>query len=251
MTRPEVVVLLATYNGEEFLHDQIRSLARQAGVRVALWMSDDNLSDQTVEIARRAAAQEGIHLTELPARAPAGGAAGNFFRLLAEADLSRCEYLAFADQDDVWLAGKLERAVELLGTSAADGYSCNSIAFWPDRHEVRIRKDYPFTRWDYLFESASHGCTYVLTGATARDLQRVVRERARALGKIDFHDWFISAWVRHRGGKWVCDDRFLIRYRQTGRNALGANAGLGQPSAACGNWLMAGTVSRPLRSQMP
>jgi len=222
---PRVFVLLATCNGSAYLEDQIVSLAAQTGVAVRVLLSDDGSVDDSVACAQRAASLCNLDVLPVVNSEKLGGAAKNFYHLLRIADLADTDFVALCDQDDIWLPDKLRCATETLRDTGADFYSCNSIAFWPDNREVRIRKDFPFRQWDYLFESASHGCTYVMTAKSARSLQKFLHERKAAVDAIEFHDWLIYAWARFHSKKWVCDARFLIRYRQTSKNALGANVG--------------------------
>lgn len=222
---PRIVVLLATYNGASFIGEQIDSIAAQQGVHAVVVMSDDGSRDGTVEIAQRVAADHGLSLTLLPKAAPSGSAAANFFRLFQDADLSNAEFVALCDQDDVWLPDKLARGCTQLTQTCSDAYSCNSTAFWPDGTERSIRKDFPQRRFDMLFESASHGCTYVLTGTTARGFAQALASMQGKAQSIDFHDWLLYAWCRATGRIWHFDSISCIRYRQSGRNVIGANAG--------------------------
>lgn len=102
-----ICVLLATYNGRNWLPDWLRSLASQTEQRFELLVRDDGSGDGTAELldgmddgARRRIVRE-----------PPGrlGAAANFATLLAHARSSACDYFAPADQDDIWLPHKLER----------------------------------------------------------------------------------------------------------------------------------------------
>jgi rhamnosyltransferase len=222
---PRILVLLATYNGARFIAEQVRSLAAQKDVLIRILASDDGSKDGTADIACRTASEHGLSLEYLPKREPTGSSARNFYRLFLDADFEGCDYVALCDQDDIWLDAKMSRAAWLLDHTGAAGYSCNSIAFWPDGSEKRIQKNYPQRRWDYLFESASHGCTYVITTPIARRFQSFLRTGPTGLHEIQFHDWLLYAWARSSGIRWIMDDQYLIRYRQSDSNVLGANSG--------------------------
>jgi rhamnosyltransferase len=219
-------VLLATYNGAKFVAEQIRSVAAQRDVEVRVLASDDGSSDGTVEVVSRAASDARLPIEFLPSHVPSGSSTNNFWLLFRAADFAACDYVALCDQDDIWLEEKLARATIVLSNLPEGGYSCNSIAFWPNGSEKRIRKNYTQRQWDYLFESASHGCTYVLTVAAARRFQAFVRARHLEFEGIEFHDMLIYAWARTTNIPWRMDDRYLIKYRQSGKNVIGANSGL-------------------------
>jgi rhamnosyltransferase len=220
-----VLVLLATYNGAQHIGEQLQSLADQKGVNVKVVASDDGSKDGTVQLSTHICADLGLPVEFLPRIRPSGSAARNFLRLIKDADLSDCDYVALCDQDDIWLEGKMRRATALLAGLDHAAYSCNSIAFWPDGTEEPITKDYPQRRWDYLFESASHGCTYVLTSLSARLLQSFLAEHSQACDEIEFHDMMIYAWARTRRIMWIMDGERHIRYRQSSINVIGVNSG--------------------------
>ena len=49
----KVLVLMASYNGEKYLEEQISSLLKQKEVEVQILVRDDGSSDGTVEILQR------------------------------------------------------------------------------------------------------------------------------------------------------------------------------------------------------
>ncbi len=102
-----VSVALATCNGEQFLPEQLDSLARQTCRPAECVVGDDSSTDRTVDLLERFArsAPFPVHITRNATRL---GVADNFL-----ATAARCEgdLIAFCDQDDVWLPQKLERCV--------------------------------------------------------------------------------------------------------------------------------------------
>src|SRR6266851_5730147 len=111
-TNPAVTILLCTLNGEHFLTQQLASLAGQTFKNWKLIASDDGSRDRTKSIllAFQKSCQPGkVEIIDGPRR----GATANFlFQACAEGLGS--DYYAFCDQDDVWDADKLERAIEAL-----------------------------------------------------------------------------------------------------------------------------------------
>lgn len=221
---PQVLVLLATYNGERWLDEQLDSILRQQGVRVALFAADDGSSDGTVALIHRRAAAQLVEPV-LPAAASQLGAAGNFLRLLREAPLEGVDYVALADQDDIWLPGRLSRAIEQLAGNAAQGYSSDAIAFWADGRRRPLGKAYPQRAFDHLFEPAGPGCTYVLAAPLALALQEELRKTPARFNGIGYHDWLIYAFARTHSYRWVIDASPGVLYRQHADNELGANFG--------------------------
>lgn len=112
---PKVLVMMATYNGEKYVAEQIESILAQEGVDVSLLISDDGSSDQTASICRRYSRNNpSVRFKENKTNK---GVTQNFMDMLYEVSPGKFDYYAFSDQDDVWLSDKMIRAVELLSSS--------------------------------------------------------------------------------------------------------------------------------------
>lgn len=223
---PKIAVLLAAYQGGQWIAEQVASILNQSDVSVTLYISVDRCNDGTYEWAEKCAARH-ESVVVLPYGERFGGAGANFFRLLKEVALGEYDAVALADQDDVWLPEKLQRAWSFLASGQCDAFSSDVLAFWPDGQEHLIKKSYPQQRFDHYFEAAGPGCTYVLSKATAIQLQCFLRaQKVELLASVELHDWFIYAFVRQQGLVWYIDDRPLMRYRQHDANEVGVNKGL-------------------------
>lgn len=225
---PNIAVLIATFNGAAHIEEQIRSIANQVDVQPHIYLRDDGSSDDTVVCARLAAKAGGIGLTVVEDElGPSGSAGANFLILLRDAPLTAdTRYLAFADQDDIWLPNKLARAIEKLGIDGASGYSSNLIAFDEDTGATGvIDKAQAPRRVDYLFQSASAGCTYVLDERGIRAARQPLRE-LNEIPRAVSHDWYVYAACRAARLRWCFDSEALIRYRQHATNVEGARRGL-------------------------
>lgn len=221
---PRVAVLLAAFDGMRWLPEQLATILAQRGVALTVFLSVDASTDGTEAWCDAQAAAD-ARVCVLPHGQRFGGAARNFFRLLRDVGLDDFDYVGFADQDDLWLPGKLERALAQLQAQGAQAYSCNVTAFWPDGRQALIDKAQPQVAWDFLFEAAGPGCGYVLEGGLARAVQALVRAQWQAVQGIGLHDWFIYAFARARGQVWVIDPEPGLWYRQHDSNQVGVNAG--------------------------
>ncbi len=227
---PIVAVLLATHNGGRFLGEQLASILDQQEVEARIIASDDNSSDNTLQQLKSHEDNYNRVIVLSASELSLGNANRNFMRLIHDAPIGDADYVAFSDQDDIWLKDKLAVATRCLAVENADGYSSNITAFWPDGRRKMLMKSQPQRVRDHFFESAGAGCTFVLTRRAFDQLRVLVQsdyERARALR---IHDWTVYAFVRDRGMRWIIDPRSAIEYRQHGQNELGANVGL---RAAC------------------
>lgn len=225
---PTIGVLLATYNGASYCEDQIASLLWQRDVDVHLYVRDDGSQDGTVDIVANLARRYPDRITMIDNHGiRTGSATGSFFALLAQVDLMRHAYVAFADQDDVWMPDKLARAVASMTAERADGYSSDLIAYHQGRNTAwMLHKKGVDADLDYLFQGASAGCTYVLSAKAA---QLVAGKIAAAppLCPGASHDWIIYAICRSNGLTWYRDSASSIVYRQHASNLYGAQQGWG------------------------
>ncbi len=221
----KIAVCLTVHNGTQWLPEQMNSILEQLGVCVTVFVSVDRSKDGSEEWINQKAASN-PRIKALPHGVHFGGAARNFFRILHEVDFSEFDYISFADQDDIWLPDKLSRAHELLCSTGADAYSSNVVAFWPDGRKVLIRKSQPQVKWDFLFEAAGPGCTYVMKRELVYALQDLLKSRWNEVQQVGLHDWFAYAFARANHYHWVIDDHAEILYRQHEKNQLGVNTGL-------------------------
>jgi glycosyltransferase involved in cell wall biosynthesis len=105
-----VSVVLGTYNGEKYLKKQIDSILQQTYSNIELIVTDDCSTDGTPTILREFADRHEnvrVYFNEINL-----GLVRNFERAVRYA---QGEYIAFSDQDDIWLPEKIQRLVDNLG----------------------------------------------------------------------------------------------------------------------------------------
>jgi len=221
---PSIAVLLAAYNGVQWLEEQLNSIQAQVGVAVTIFISVDPSTDGTEAWCDRYAKGHS-NVALLPPDRPCSGAARNFFHLIRNTDLRPFDLVALADQDDRWHREKLRRAARCLDEYAVDAYSSNVTAFWPDGSTRILNKAQPQVRWDHHFEAAGPGCTYVLKKNFATFLQRKVQKQWPQLQEVTLHDWYIYALARTNEYSWYIDPIPGMDYRQHSNNQVGANVG--------------------------
>jgi len=222
MAPPRVLVLLAAYNGATWIKEQIDSILGQIGVEVDLIVSDDGSSDGTPELLSVLADGKRVRTT-CPAL-PTGSAAQNFLFLIRSTPADRYDYVALADQDDIWDRDKLALACARIGDEDAVAYSCAVRAFWENGREKTLRQSTRLTRSDFLFEGAGQGCTFVLRSEFYEPLRAFLVNNPELTKTLHFHDWAIYAICRSWRLQWVFDQRAHLRYRQHANNDTGARA---------------------------
>jgi rhamnosyltransferase len=217
--------LLAAYNGMQWIEEQLASILDQSAVDVTVYISIDPSTDGTESWCETYAAQHPEVLV-LPAAGSFGGASRNFFRLIRDVDLEGYDFVAFADQDDVWHSNKLQRATQAIQARRVEAYSSNVTAFWPDGSTHVLDKAQPQVAWDFLFEAAGPGCTYVMSKKLADSLKASMLANWQRLQGVSLHDWYCYAFARSHGYRWYIDPEPSMDYRQHERNQVGANKGL-------------------------
>lgn len=221
--RPEVTILMGLFDGARFLRAQLDSIAAQAGVAWRLLASDDGSTDATRAILARFAAdhpERRIGLIEGPGRGPAP----NFLRLIRAAEPDSA-LAALSDQDDVWLPGKLARAVAALAAVPDDlpAIHCGRTILC----DARLRPiglsplfRLPPSFRNALVQNIAGGNTMVMNRAALRLAQAAAVEA----GEVVMHDWWLYQIVTGAGGLVLYDPEPMVLYRQHGSNVIGANA---------------------------
>ncbi|MBD3766082.1 MAG: glycosyltransferase [Rhodobacterales bacterium] len=215
---------MATFNGAAHLGEQLDSLARQTHPAWSLWVSDDGSTDATRAILQDFAARHPAHPLTLVEGPRTGRASDNFLTALCHPDLPAA-HVALCDQDDVWLRGKLARALRRLGDDPAPAiYAAESVLTDADLRPHRISAE-PHARPGFasaLVQNLFGGHSLVLNPAALA----LVRAAGAPAG-LPFHDWWIYLLVAGAGGRLVLDPAPMVLYRQHGGNHIGALGGLG------------------------
>ena len=214
-------ILMSTYNGEKYLDAQLDSLLAQTlcekeGWEVEILVRDDGSKDRTCEILQ-AYADKDTRIRYI--KEENTGVIESFFRLL-DNSAKDADYLAFCDQDDVWMPEKMERAVTLLSQAETDrpllycgrplltDENLNPIeTVWSDG---QMRPSFG----NALIENICTGCTSVMNRALA-DILRLSHPAFTLM-----HDrWFYL--VASCFGEVIYDTKACIYYRQHGNNTVG------------------------------
>jgi rhamnosyltransferase len=221
MTSPNVLVLMACFNGAEWIDEQIKSILGQQGVSIRLVISDDFSSDKTRDVIEGyARSDDRIRLVHPPSAS--GSASKNFQWLIKSFPSDGDNFISFADQDDVWKEEKLSKAINLLKSSGAAGYSCAVTAFQKSGKKMDLVQCGTPTESDFLFEGAGQGCTFVLTAFLYEKIRLFFNENSLLMNGIHYHDWAVYALARSWGHSWCFDKTSMMYYRQHLTNDTGA-----------------------------
>jgi glycosyltransferase involved in cell wall biosynthesis len=217
---PHVTILLGTCNGARHLPAQLASIATQRGCDWSLRVSDDGSTDGTRDIVSTFAAahpERDIRLCDGPGQ----GAAANYFKLLCAADLPPGT-VALADQDDLWLGGKLARALRRIGAAGSGPVLYGAEAFLTGESGKPYRRSAA-----HLSPSLENAAVQNLFGGHSIVMNAGALALVRRAGPQDvpFHDWWLYLFLTAAGARTVLDPLPVALYRQHGGNLVGAPGG--------------------------
>lgn len=217
---PKVAILLCTYDGHHYLAEQMNSFEAQSHLNWEVWASDDGSEDDTQAILEAyqkkwPAGRLSIHFGS------SEGFAANFLSLTCKGSIE-ADYYAYSDQDDVWEAGKLERAVRWLETIPSNIpalYCSRTRLVDADNLEIGLSPLFskPPSFANALMQNIGGGNTMVFNNA-ARALLREAEDTP-----VITHDWWTYMVVTGCGGEVFYDSDPSLRYRQHARNLVGIN----------------------------
>lgn len=219
-----VVILMATYNGQKYLSEQLDSIEAQSYPHWDIWASDDGSDDDSgkiLEVYRNKWA--GRHYFQILA-GPQAGFVANFLGMACKPEL-QAQYYAFADQDDVWEADKLQRAVNWFNAvpEHIPALYCSRTRLINEKGEAvgyspLFRRSPGFA--NALVQNIAGGNTMVFNHAALLLLQQ-----AGPNVDVVVHDWWVYLVVSGCGGQVYYDSNPSLRYRQHQANLIGSNRG--------------------------
>lgn len=215
MKDAKVVILLATYNGEKYLREQLDSLLRQTYENIKIIIRDDGSKDNTISILEEYIAKDSRISFYT---GPNLKAAGCFYDLLCNAE--KADYYAFCDQDDVWERDKIEIAVRFLETANEEIpalYLSNLRIVDEELNYLGMRLNEPMkTDYKYycLTEFLAVGCTQVFNLKAAEFVKKHIPDT-----NIMHDAWMYMSCMFF--GQILYDFDSHILYRQHSNNVVG------------------------------
>lgn len=214
-----IQVLLSTFNGQQYLRQQLDSLLCQNQIELNILIRDDGSTDNTriilEEYEKRYTNIKVIYSENV-------GVKKSFFELIKQA--STHDLYALCDQDDVWLPNKLYEAKQKISQEPFDNpilyfsrttlvdQDLNPLGQWPSVPHKKLSFQ------NALIENFAVGCTVVFN-KSARDLLLIHEPH---IDSLIMHDWWMYLCVMSCG-KIIYDPRSFIHYRQHSNNIVGGS----------------------------
>ncbi|HFI0402888.1 TPA: glycosyltransferase family 2 protein [Streptococcus suis] len=215
----KVNILMSTYNGQQFLAEQIRSIQDQTYTDWTLLVRDDGSSDKTREILQDFASQDSrIRLIDVEETKNLG-VIKSFHRLV---HYEQADYYFFSDQDDVWLPDKL-----VVSLQEAQSYQTDQpLMVYMDL--TVVDQDLQVMTESMIRSQSHHANTQLVQELTENTVTGGVSMINHSLASlwtktedIIMHDWYL-ALLASAFGKLVFIDKAGELYRQHADNVLGA-----------------------------
>lgn len=215
----KVNILMATYNGEKFLAQQIESIQKQTFKEWNLLIRDDGSSDKTCDIIRNFTAKDSRIRFINENEHHNLGVIKSFFMLV---NYEVADFYFFSDQDDVWFPEKLSVSLEAAKHKASDVPLLVYTDLKVVNQELNILQD------SMIRAQSHHANTTLLpeltentvTGGTMM-INHALAEKWFTPNDILMHDWFLALLAASLG-EIIYLDLPTQLYRQHDNNVLGA-----------------------------
>ena len=212
----KVDILLATYNGEQYLKEQLDSILAQSYNEFRLLISDDASTDDTVRILKEYEEKD-TRITVFFQKENSG-VIKNFEFLLERVEN---EYYMFSDQDDIWKEDKIEKSIKKIEETDRDLEVVDSDlnvtykSYWKLKGIYNKIKKYNNFESLYLNNFVT-GCTIISKKEFIRDVLPLPNT-----SKFVLHDYWIPL-VLSQKHKISYIEEPLIKYRQHKNNKIGS-----------------------------
>ena len=208
----KVSIAMCTYNGERFLAEQLDSILNQSYQNIEVVIVDDCSNDQTLSILHRYAEQD--NRVRVFQNQQNLGFVKNFEKAIATC---QSDYIALADQDDVWFKDKIAVLMAEIGESLLI-YSRVSLV---DENGNSLKEEFPGPSIKRIDGSCALSLIIAncVTGHACL-IRRELFEQARpALANMPYHDQWLAI-VAAAAGRMKASGSVLSYYRSHGKNVV-------------------------------
>jgi glycosyltransferase involved in cell wall biosynthesis len=216
MSDKKVKILISTYNGKKYIEQQLESIFEQTYKNIEILIRDDGSTDGTIEILKEYEKNGKIELVT----GENLGIWKSVFWLAA--NTGEADYYSFADQDDIWMSDKIERAVNALEKTNQENpalYFCNfdfydeEMVFSSHRNRLGIE----LTFINSLVNFIAYGFTCVIN----ENMRHLFLQMPTDVQF--YHDYLFLILGTAFGNVIYEDDYIGAKYRRHGKNVSISN----------------------------
>lgn len=221
----KIAILMATYNGEKNLNQQLNSILKQTYQNFVLFISDDHSSDNTLNIIRHYEKIYPQKIFLIKNDNNIRGVKSNFANLIRYVQtncLNSFDYFMFSDQDDFWKSNKIAVSIRSLIYQHMPTLVHTDLTVVDQNLKLINRSFVKMSKINganhnlkrLLIQNNVVGCTMAWNKALMKIIQ------PDFTGSV-MHDWFI-ALIAYCFGKIIFIPKSTILYRQHKNNLIGA-----------------------------
>ena len=201
-----ISVCIATYNGEKYIKDQLDSILVQLKADDEVIISDDSSTDKTIEIIKSLNDKRIVLYANQKFKSP-------IFNFENSLSYARGDYIFLSDQDDIWVANK----VQVMKSFLVDFDLVLSNTDIIDANGNILKKSF------YKMNGSQKGLLKNMVknsylGCTMAFNQKILQKSLPFPKDIAMHDWWIGLIAEIYGETYFIDEK-LIHYRRHGSNA--------------------------------
>lgn len=227
LNKSRTCILMATYNGERFIREQIDSIISQTVVNWILLIHDDGSTDKTLNIVKEFQKKD-LRIKIIEDRKIFHNSSANFIHLLNYVS-DDFDYICFCDQDDIWDNKKLSKSIieinQIEVTNQGPICIATDLSLMDKNNNV-----FEISFWNYskmnkkstfntlMLENTATGCTMMMNREILSYTKKIKKDDFE---KIIQHDWFIALICASDGVYKQIQDK-LVYYRQHEYNVVGA-----------------------------
>lgn len=215
----QVDILMATYNGEKYLKEQLESILNQTYTNIRLLINDDCSTDKTIEILKEYEQKDNRIYVQYNNENL--GSIKNFENLLSRVEN---KYFMLADQDDVWMPQKVEKSLDKITKENADlvftdleavdenlkTITPSVVRYMGFKKNIDKYNDYKLV----FLRNCVTGCTIISKKELIKKYIPIPNKEPMV------HDWWMALMIA-QDGKLAFLDEPTIKYRQHSKNQLG------------------------------
>lgn len=220
----KVLILMATFNGGDYLTEQIQSLRNQTHSNWELLIRDDCSTDNTLDIIEEFTCSDS-RIRIIPNRNINLGACLNFSELMKEVD--RGDYIMFCDQDDIWMPDKIEKSLASIKDLEKHHGADKCLMVYGTYRLINEMGDVlPLEAPDYsvqpslqllLSQNYLYGCTMMIN-------KNLLKLASPIPITAENHDYWIALTALVNDAKIAYIKEPLLFYRQHSQNVSGSYA---------------------------
>ena len=223
MSKNHIAILIATYNGEKYIREQLDSLLNQSYQDWEAYIHDDGSDDHTMDILEEYTLKYPKHFHIIKGDST-GGARNNFLFLIKQV---KAELYMCCDQDDVWLPDKVKITLDFMKEKDINNKPClvyTDLKVVNKDLDVISESMNSYQKLNCENNSINHllvqnvvtGCTMMFNRQLRDEIIKYQNSKS-----IIMHDWWASLIAAQMGEIYYLPEQTIL-YRQHGMNSVGA-----------------------------